>query len=144
MRLVVKSEDLDIELETKKKYTLVTGLGGTGKTYFVNFMDELKKSGISGDEVGILVESDLEYIVVTSKDMIRVIPRYIAEGIKLFISDEFLAYDVVKTLENFEAYCIVITRNPMKEIKMSYKSQCIAYRDASTKKTCIKSEFEVE
>ena len=102
MRLVVKSEDLDIELETKKKYTLVTGLGGTGKTYFVNFMDELKKSGISGDEVGILVESDLEYIVVTSKDMIRVIPRYIAEGIKLFISDEFLAYDVVKTLENFE------------------------------------------
>ena len=144
MRLVVKSDDLDIELETREKYTLVMGLGGAGKTHFVNFVDELRKSEISENRDDILVESDLEYIVVTSKDMIHIIPQYIAEGIKLFISDEFLAHDVVKTLENLEAYCVVITRNPMKDVKMSYKSLYVAYRDTSTNKTCIKLKFEAE
>ena len=71
MRLVVKSDDLDIELETREKYTLVMGLGGAGKTHFVNFVDELRKSEISENRDDILVESDLEYIVVTSKDMIH-------------------------------------------------------------------------
>lgn len=119
------SPTVDCHLVFKDKYLLVTGDSAGGKSYFISQLSADLAIG------GSKIKTDLDVQIITSKREIQLIDDIVADQQKLtlFVVDEFLAYDVIKAVENLPALCLAVSRKTYSNVNLSYRSFLQVYRD---------------
>lgn len=116
-RFSVTTEFVQLSIDLSDKYVLISGDSGRGKSFLISEIERIIKAELD------CIQSDIPYYLIQTKGEVRNIDAFIGEEKTIvFITDEFLAYDVIKAIENKNAYCIAVTRNVYKNINMSYRS----------------------
>lgn len=103
----IKYDKIDIEFDFKEKCILLSGDSGNGKSLLVNTISSLVRDG-SNDE---FITSDIPYYVIGSKNELQTVSLNVQrDGCALFIADEFIAHALIESVQNLNAYCLVVTR----------------------------------
>jgi hypothetical protein len=127
-----------VSIDTDKKYTIIRGLSGVGKTLFineVNRLSRLKDMGVYG------YETDLDVVVINNRSDFNYI-KYLVNNSEpvLFIVDANYAAGVIRSIRDINAMCIAVTRNTLRDINLDKDCLYYAYRDNSTNITVIEKE----
>ena len=103
----IKYDKIDIEFDFKEKCILLSGDSGNGKSLLVNTISSLVRDG-SNDE---FITSDIPYYVIGSKNELQTVSLNVQrDGCALFIADEFIAHALIESVQNLNAYYLVVTR----------------------------------
>lgn len=133
-RLRVKNKHLLYDIELKRKYTILRGDSGTGKTELCRLLSE-------GVASGNIISCDIDYIVVYSTG--DIIDRLAYTRGKLFIMDEDVfdsneRRNIIGAMQKSDNYFLLITRLSLAELPISTKE---IYELSTSKYTCLSKSF---
>lgn len=121
MYLKLKTDCMDVDIETNTKYVFIQGSSGVGKSLFIQIIKMILESNVG---LGTLLRSSSKCIIIDSNGFAKCINDIIAENDEpiIFLADEFYANKVIMALQNKNAFCIVITRHVPENINYLDKS----------------------
>lgn len=117
------TDRVELDLELKDKYMLISGFSGVGKSLLFEELSLLYD--LDSD----LIDSDLPVVLIRSKNDLSILRRLIGNIKCLVISDEVFAHRVIELVQDINVYCILISRKIYKQYNFSYRCLYRAVRD---------------
>lgn len=116
IKLVVKSRDVEYSIELFRKYTVVQGESGTGKTTLVQRIEQFNRGISKFGAVSIQCELEVNAAGMAFRD-VEDFEEFLKKNEGVVVLDEFVmssirfnAADVAKLLKKYDRYYVLISR----------------------------------